>query len=215
MILSNNVIKMIQKESKNTYSFTIAGENKPFWYNFPWHKLNISSTKRKENNIIINFKAEKQETLSTFLARKKNRISYQDAQNLLLDVGDQIQTLEKANYGIPVINIDDILVINETLFLLINDKNILTSSKGKITIDTPIRKNKFCAPEMCKVHKIPTDISIKAGIFSIAALTSFCLTGLDEKNYKKSLESIWQTPLYWALMRCLDPKPKNRILLLI
>ena len=109
----------------------------------------------------------------------------------------------------------DIIVVDDTNFFYINQQNVYTiNSEKTITISSPIPKM-FCAPEVQKMKKLPADIPYQAGLFSIAAITTFSLTNSKNPDYKVNLESIWQTPLYWSLMRCLEPKPEDRVFLMI
>ena len=109
----------------------------------------------------------------------------------------------------------DIIVVDNKTYFFINQQNVFTiDSQKAMTISTPIPKT-FCAPEICKIKTLPVTIQYQAGLFSIAALTTFALTNSENPDYKVNLESIWQTPLYWALMRCLDPIPDSRVFLLI
>ena len=60
---------------------------------------------------------------------------------------------------------------------------------------------------------LPAKLPYQTSFYSLGAVIAFSLT--NETDYKSALSSIEQTPLYWALMRCLEPNPKERFLLMI
>jgi len=203
------------KNKTNEYHLQLENDNPDFWKLFPWNLLNVLKSKETKDKIDVFFKATSVETLREFTARKSKRISYDDALHLFTDINMQLESLEKNGMGIPVFEMKDIIVVDDINFFYINQQKIFTiDSKKTMTISTPISKE-FCAPEVCKIKVLPATIPYQAGLFSIAALTAFSLTDSKNDEYKVTLESIWQTPLYWALMRCLDPEPEHRIFLMI
>jgi len=207
-------VKVI-KNKTGEYHLQLENENPDFWKFFPWKALNILTSKETDNNIDVFFKATSVETLREFLTRKQQRISYDDALHLFTNINEQLESLEKNGMGIPVFEMRDIIVVDDTNFFYINQQNVYTiNSEKTITISSPIPKM-FCAPEVQKMKKLPADIPYQAGLFSIAAITTFSLTNSKNPDYKVNLESIWQTPLYWSLMRCLEPKPEDRVFLMI
>jgi len=203
------------KNKTNEYHLQLENNNPAFWKLFPWKLLNILKSTETANKINVFFKANSVETLREFLTRKLKRISYDDALHLFTNINEQLESLEKNGLGIPVFDMKDIIVVDNKTYFFINQQNVFTiDSQKAMTISTPIPKT-FCAPEICKIKTLPVTIPYQAGLFSIAALTTFALTNSENPDYKVNLESIWQTPLYWALMRCLDPIPDSRVFLLI
>ena len=137
---------------------------------------------------------------------------------LLYHIGNQLQTLERFYLGIPMIEIDDIIVVDEKKFIFLNDKKIIEIKKQEIEIDEPIKKTGFISPELAEIKKLPTSVSYKSSFYSLGLLTIFCF--LNIKIDKKSdideiLSVIMNTKLYWALLRLLKKNPKDRHYLII
>ena len=205
----------VSKALSQVYRISIINQNAIFWTVFPWERLDIMKSKEEGEKNIITFRAESVQTLKEFLAKKKERLSYDNAQQLFLSLKNQVESLEKQGRSIASFAIEDIIVINDRVFLCINqEKGVKKDDKGKLEITQPIKKGAFCSPEFCNIS-IPAHLPPQSTFFSMAALTTFCLTNDAQKDYKKALEAIWQTPLYWALMRCLHKNPKERYLLMI
>ena len=67
-------------------------------------------------------------------------MSYNDCLALLYDIGNQIQSLEMFNVGIPFLKPSDILVVDNNIFLLLILSRILPISNNAITINTPYKR---------------------------------------------------------------------------
>ena len=205
----------VSKAKSQLYRLSIINQNAVFWIVFPWEFLDIIKSKEEGNKVIVTFRAQSVQTLKEFVAKKKDRIYYDDAQQLFLSLKNQLESLEKQGMSIASFAMEDIIVVNDRIFLCINQDKAVTKDKdGKLEIIQPIKKGPFCGPEFCNIS-LPAHLPHQTSFFSLAALTTFCLTNDAQKDYEKALESIWQTPLYWALMRCLHKNPKERYLLMI
>ena len=207
---------IIKKDKKGVYRFIIDEKNQYiFWKLFPWNKLDLITTKLIDNKINIVFKADEVETLSQFSAQKKNQLSYEETLQLWKNISSQLKSLEEEDKSIPFFAPKDILVINRSLFFYINQEKIIPIKDKKLSITYPIKKNNFCSPELCNIKSLPATIPYQAGIYSLATLATFVLTNNTNKDYPLALESIWQTPLYWSLIRCLHKTPGDRVYLII
>jgi len=217
VILRSADIVISKKTQEDIYEIKInINKNSKFWKSFPWERLNIIRFKFSEEKTVIRFSATSVETLSQFIAQKARQLSYDNALGLFLDIGNQMETLEKKQLGIPQINIDDIIVVNANTFFYINQDKILPiNNENMIPIEIPITKNKFSSPELKAIKSLPNSIPFQSGIFSLAALTSFCLSADDNDDYSEILQSISTTPLYYALLRCLHKNPQKRFYLMI
>jgi len=205
----------ISKMQSHLYKMSITNQNAIFWTAFPWENMEIIKSKEDKEKIIVTFRATSVQNLAEFVEKKKHRISYDDAIRLFLHLKNQLEFLDAHQRSIASFALEDIIVIDNRLFLDLNqDKVVVKDKKGNLEIIHPIKKDPFCAPELCKAS-LPAYIPSQASFFSLAALTTFCITNDTQKDYPKALESIWQTPLYWALIRCLHKDPKNRYLLMI
>ena len=210
-------IVISKKTQEDIYELKInKNNNSNFWKLFPWERLSILRFKFSEDKTIIRFSATSVETLDQFIAQKHRRLSYDNALGLFLDIGNQLETLEKRRLGIPQFDIDDIIVVNANTFFYINQDKILSiTDEKKMLVEVPIHKNKFSSPELKAIKSLPNTLPFQSGMFSLAALTSFCLTDDDNHNYSIALQSILTTPLYYALLRCLHKEPIKRFYLMI
>ena len=138
---------------------------------------------------------------------------------LLKDIGNQIQSLEMFNMGIPFLKPSDILVVDSRHYFIINTSRILMVSNKTLTINTPYKRSSFFTPELQELTGIPAKISWKSAYYSLASLVLTCLTGEFLLGNKSSageiLDKLYATKLYWALMRCLETEPKDRYYLII
>ena len=220
-IIYKNDKTKIEKIGNEKFYFFVEwqGENRKFWLNFPFNLLKITEDK-DENELVKRFtvKANSIYTLKEFLKLNNNKLPYNLAMELLYHIGNQLQTLERFYLGIPMIEIDDIIVVDEKKFIFLNDKKIIEIKKQEIEIDEPIKKTGFISPELAEIKKLPTSVSYKSSFYSLGLLTIFCF--LNVKIDKKSdidelLSVIMNTKLYWALLRLLKKNPKDRNYLII
>ena len=210
-------IVISKKTQEDIYEIKInTNKNSNFWKFFPWERLNIIRFKFSEDKTVIRFSATSVETLAQFIAQKAHQLSYDNALGLFLDIGNQLETLEKKQLGIPQFDIDDVIVVNANTFFYINQEKVLPiNDKNMLSLEIPIPKNKFSSPELKAIKSLPNTLPFQSGMFSLAALTSFCLTADDDRDHTKALQSIFTTPLYYALLRCLHKTPQKRFYLMI
>ena len=212
----------IKKKKKQEYSFffkTWNDDTKKFWINFPFSLMKIVS---EQNNVEKNTKeyilrADKMDLLSTHM--KNKTLSYNTSMSLLHDIGNQLQTLEMFNIGFPFLNLEDILMVDDNHFFIINTSRMLILKNKNMHIETPYKKSPFYSPEMQNITTIPAKIHWKSAYYSLASLVVFCLTGKHILNNKKTssemLDAMYQTKLFWALERCLVEDAHNRYYLII
>jgi len=212
----------IKKKKKNEFVMLIKnwdGDYNKFWDNFPVSLMKVVKIDAKsEETQEITIKAEKMEMLSDLIKRNKT-MDYMDCLVLLKDIGNQIQSLEMFNMGIPFLKPSDILVVDNRHYFIINTSRILMVSNKTLTINTPYKRSSFFTPELQELTGIPAKISWKSAYYSLASLVLTCLTGEFLLGNKSSageiLDKLYATKLYWALMRCLETEPKDRYYLII
>jgi len=110
---------IITKKSKKEFMIHIKdwdGKYKKFWVNFPLSLLKLTKKETENNAKEYTIRADKMEMLDDFLKRHKH-LSYNDCLALLYDIGNQIQSLEMFNVGIPFLKLSDILVVDSKHFL--------------------------------------------------------------------------------------------------
>jgi len=140
----------INKKKKDEFDIFIKswdGKYKKFWVNFPFSLMKLIGKKSGEDNKTKEYtiKAEKMEMLDDLMKRKK-ALDYTDCLAMLYDVGNQIQSLEMFNMGIPFLKLSDILVVDNKHYFIINTTRILPVSNHKIIIDTPYKRTQFFTP---------------------------------------------------------------------
>lgn len=220
-IVYNKNNTKLQQKSKNQWFLSVEweGENRKFWLNFPFHLLKIVEQK-KEGDLIKKFtiKADSVTTLKELLKKHKNKLPYELCMELLYNIGNQIQTLERFYLGIPYIDLDDIIVVNEKTFLFLNNDKLIDIKSQQIEIDQPIKKSMFFSPELQQIKKIPANISYKSSFYSLGSLIVFCYYYRElDMNSEISLQikSLYTSKLYWSLLRLLEKDTSKRHYLII
>ena len=206
----------IEKIKGDTYRLNITNDQPAFWLGFPWSLIQIIRTNQNPSNkdaISVTFRANSVQTLPQFIAARKERIHYEDAMKFFFHMKAQLEALEKQDFTIAAFDLDDILVLNEEQYIYVNqEKAVQRISPEQFELVHPIKKNRFSPNELHKAA-LPAKLPYQTSFYSLGAVIAFSLT--NEADYKGALSSIEQTPLYWALMRCLEPNPKERFLLMI
>lgn len=220
-IVYNKNNTKLQQKSKNQWFLSVEweGENRKFWLNFPFHLLKIVEQK-KEGDIIKKFtiKADNVTTLKELLKKHKNKLPYELCMELLYNIGNQIQTLERFYLGIPYIELDDIIVVNEKTFLFLNSDKLIDIKSQQLEIEQPIKKGMFFSPELQQIKKIPANISYKSSFYSLGSLIVFCYYHNElDMNSEISLQikSLYTSKLYWSLLRLLEKDTSKRHYLII
>jgi hypothetical protein len=119
--------------------------------------------------------------------------------------------------GIPFMDINDIIVVDEKHYFYLNDNKLLDIKNNKLDIDEPYKKSLFFSPELDNIKQLPTSISYKAGFYSLASMVVFCMLDdkITEDNKNAVMAPIYTSTLYWALMRMLEKDPSDRFYLII
>ena len=160
------------------------------------------------------------------LKNKKNKLGYKQSETLFIFFQNLIKSLEKDNCSNLLININDIMVINPRMaipnFFYMNTKYLLPIKENKLEITIPFLKNNhFLSPELLNIKEIPSYINKKSIYFSIGVLISYVINStIFKKNYTQediidNLDTIYQTKLYYAVIRCFNKSPEDRFLLYI
>jgi len=212
---------VIKKKNKKEFIFLIKnwdGEYKKFWVNFPFSLIKIISTKKEKDQKEYTMHINKAEMLDDLIKRHKN-LSYTDCLTMLYDIGNQLQSLEMFNMGMPFLKLSDIMVVNDRHFFIVNTSRVLPISNNRITINTPYKRTPFFSPELQNLSGIPAKLNWKTAYYSLASLVVYCLTGEHILGNKLSsgeiMDKLYETKLFWALQRCLVVDPEDRYYLII
>jgi hypothetical protein len=219
MILYEDDILQIKKHKKDEYIFLFKkwdSNYKKFWMNFPFSLLKILSEKNNGNTKEYIIKANNMQMLSNIVTKKRN-LTYNECESLLYDVGNQIQSLEMFHLGIPFLNLNDILVVNEKHYFYINAKKTHDIKNKHMLISEAHKRNSFFSPEMNQIKSIPDNLHWKSSYYSLGSMVTFCLMGeyVELNKHRDILDRLYGTKLYWALDRCLEENTADRFYLII
>ena len=184
--------------------------------NFPFSLLKILSEKNDGNTKEYIIKANNMQMLNNIVTKKRN-LTYNECEGLMYDVGNQIQSLEMFNLGIPFLNLNDILVVNEKHYFYINSKKIHEMKNEHIIISEAYKRSPFFSPEMNQLKSIPGKLYWNSAYYSLGSVVTFCLMGefVELNKHRSILDRLYGTKLYWALDRCLEENTADRFYLII
>jgi hypothetical protein len=227
-IFKTNTSKII-KQSGSKYKISLDDGEKYTNY-FASLKKNFKLSKSDKTSFV--FEAKNIETLNSLLTRKY-ALSYRHLKQLFTNIAKQLENLEKDKFCNFLFNLKDIVRIEldsgsqdggtggDVFFLYLNTEHFLPIKLNKMKIIKPFnKKNMFFSPEIKNITQLPTEISTKSQFFSLSLLTLYCCTKFDKLDYNKNsfeqhLSHIENTKLYWAILRCLENNPTDRIYLYI
>jgi hypothetical protein len=182
--------------------------------------INDGTENNENNEYTINFTAENIKPLSTLL--KDGKLTNQMAVKMAYNLSKQIAYLECNFLAFDGYDLEDILVINDDIFLIASIKHLLKiETDNCLYFYTPIEKPYFSNPEIIKLTKLPSKIDYRASYYSLGALILFSVTNkyifaeILDVNLDNILEPIYYTKLGWFLRRCFHEKSEKRILLFI
>ena len=158
-------------------------------------------------------------SLRELLSQRREKLQYFEGVKLAQCIGQQLFYLEKYAHTFSWLNLDNILVIDESSFLCTGIEQLMSvDAFGRIWFTTPFSlKLPHIAPEIQRLKTLPSYVTYKAAYYSLGSLITFCLAEDDEKSTKMPLriEFMADTKLYWFILRCIDPEPSARLLLFV
>lgn len=167
-----------------------------------------------EKNSILEFYAHSVKHLT--------QLDYYQTISLLHSLYKQNSYLENFGLGFYCLGADDIVMIDDSIFICINPVFIKEKdANGDFSFYAPfsrIRSLGFFSPEIRALYTIPATVSHKCFYYSLGALAICSLFG-DGKNTDdvsvKLLKPIAQTKLYWTILKLLSIDCERRMLLFI
>ena len=183
------------------------------------NKENKEKDLMRPNEQTIIFTAENIKPLSTLL--KEGKLTNQMAIKMAHDLSKQIAYLESICLAFYGFELDDILVINDDIFLIASIKHLLKIAPDNcLYFYNPMGKPYFPNPELNKLTKLPAKIDYRSSYYSLGALILFSLTNIyifaeEEEDLDHILEPIYYTKMFWFIRRCFKEKSEERILLFI
>lgn len=165
------------------------------------------------------------QTLNQLRSKKGDLLGYLPTLNCCLMIGDQVKLYLKNNVVCPYIDIDNILVIDDAVFIYMNEEfNELEGAVGDdeddtnkyIEIDKPYDKHFLMGNELFNLVSLPGKIHHTDWIYSLGLLGVYLLTNnnkiqnIPHEKYAELIEMIQSTKLYFMLLRCLYKKTYER-----
>ena len=230
------ICSLTQKEINfNTYKYSLTLEQpnelllRSIVYTdiLPASSINQSST--------LDFFAYSVKSFRTFLYGNKNtnkNMNYNTVLRMIFMLTKQQQFLEQHNHGFYCIHLDDIIVIDDSLFFCVNPavmKEFLIEDENKdenkekdlyIQFRSPFSRTGFCSPEILDLKVLPAKVFYTCYYYSLGAIAIYCLLGtnicgLEYTQVMDIISPLLHTKLYWFLLKCLCPDVKKRKLLFI
>jgi hypothetical protein len=195
----------IEQQSTFTYKLKIHGEYKK--------SLMISLIKTKllpgvhynsETEDLL-FVAESVDTLERTLERcKDKKMPHDTCVKMIYCLSKQLDELEKLHKMFYGLDLNDILVINDDIFIIATSKYLMPMSDKHITFYAPFHIPTYASPELKSIKGIPTEVHYKTIYYSLGKIC--------EEVLKVVLEN---TKMHWFLKRCFEKEPSKRSLLFI
>jgi hypothetical protein len=222
----NNTINYILIKNKNSFSYTLslktnANANANYTTIFLHLLENLipnSFFYEDENNNkqSIIFTAETVTPLTKEIAKMYTK-------EMIKCLSEQLEYFYNNNLAFYGFDLDDIIVINDTQFLIVNNKYLQTvDEERKLTFYSPFPKPYFSSPELTELKCLPAQVDYNTCYYSLGTLILYYISA-DKIPYKNDMkrenldsnEYIFYTKLYWFLKRCLNENPKKRVLLFL
>lgn len=137
----------------------------------------------------------------------------------IYDIGSQILELKEENLGITYFSLEDIVVINSSIFLFINPKKIFhLLSRDEIKIERPVKSYTYGVIDSLSIKKdepfiAPELLTKKSYIYYTTSFYS--LAKMIINIFDMEIDSLYYTSIYYFLKRCLEKIPEDRIFLYI
>ena len=171
-------------------------------------------------------------TLESVSSLKTNyELSHDKCIKMIYSLTKQIEYLEQNGFAFYGFDLDDILIINENIFLIIGTRYLLpiepiddNNIYRYIRIYNVEHIPYFFNPELRQLRILPSYLNSKIGYYSLGILIVFCLlkqyllVGNEIKSQpeiEQILSPIHGTKMYSFLKRCLHTDADKRVLLFI
>ena len=205
LLLQNCNIKIKQKEDQ--YYYTIPYHS---YLIFLFHSYNIEY---KRENQFIYFQCDTLQTLKEYINNngENGKLNYNDILKLVYDTGILIKNLEEDKMGIFCFSLNDFVVINNNFFLFVNEHKLSNIYKNNLSLTIPIDPSDNFIDLNLNFSHLPIKEYYTISYYSFGLMVFYLLTGERNSNENINLlNKIYQTPLYYFILRCLNTNPKER-----
>jgi hypothetical protein len=196
----------ISKINNYTYSLFIKNEEyRNILYSSILLFLRHAFYNKTHSSVFIT--CEKIRSFSNYLSENKGSLTYEQSLNIIHTLSSQINFLCEKKYGFYGIDLNDVLVINDDIFIIVNDEKLLKFDQHDdknelLIIDKMIHISFFNSPELLQIKELPAKINHKCIYYSLGLLIVYCIFGNTEIDECMTL--IHNTKLYFFLERCFN-----------
>jgi len=202
-----------EKQRGFTYSLNIHGEHSNIIYNFiselvPYSVVDSCITLSCANIVPLN----------EYLASRENKLSVSECIQLIDNISKAFKYLKKHNLGYYGLDLADILVIDDTYYLICNTVRLMSIRKEMLQINCLIENCEFSNPEIASLTQLPATINLKSVYYSVGLLVIFVLLNrkvVKGSDIEKIIAVLRGSKLYWFIKRCVVSSSDKRMLLLI
>lgn len=149
---------------------------------------------------------------------------YPTCMDLAICLGKQLSHLEVLGYTFDWLDDRHIFMVTDHSFLCldvdglcrVSKENTIAVSRFPDDSTASKRTHIHLSPELANATSIPCILPYKSIYHSLGALVSHCLSNSNISLKDKSfLLSIVDTKLYWFILRCMNPSPESRTMLVL
>ena len=218
---------IITQTDKYMYSIKITGNNN---HNnaimlYTLLKIVIQNSFYDETTSVLFFNAENVQNLTTHLQTYNNKLPHNKCIILTDHLSKQMKYLKHMGYGHYGFDLDDIIVIDDNTYIIINTTYLLPLINNNFIFYGPFEMPFFSSPELYDIQTLPSEINYNTCYYSLGALLLHCLLRtsvmlnknefIGDIELDKILYPLYNTKIYWFLKRCCKTISNKRILLLI
>lgn len=221
---------IVYREEMDKYKVSIehdSDKNTDIIYSYLLERLQINGGEDTKNisdeEYSVTIKTYSIKPFEKYLEEHNYRLDYDIVLKILQEYSNIILYLERKEKSIVLYGLEDLIVIDDSTFLFINNENIFDLQEHQptiIDISVPLEMTKFASPELQQQKSLPFSLDYRSGFFSLASVLTYCLFAetlleKDEAEVNKLLEPIYHTKLYWFIKRCAERNSKRRVCLFV
>ena len=169
---------------------------------------------------IIYLKCKKVSTFKEYILKNNIPLNFQIILKIIYDIGYTFKMLDNSKQTIMCFSLDDLIVLDDEIFFYINLEKILQINKNNmIILSSPININNEDTFIESRVYHntIPLKLHYSTGFYSFACLIIYLLTNerYDLLKNDDILKPIYNTKVYYFILRCLNNNLQERCFLYI
>ena len=218
---------IIYREEMDKYKVRIerdSDKNTDIIYSYLLQRLQIDKSENiSDEEYSLTIKTYSIKPFEKYLEEHNYRLEYDIVLKILQEYSNIILYLERKEKSIVLYGLEDLIVIDDSTFLFINNENIFDLQEHQPTIidvSVPLEMTKFASPELQQQNSLPFSLDYRSGFFSLASVLTYCLFAetlleKEEAEVEKLLEPIFSTKLYWFIKRCGERNSKRRVCLFV